>query len=209
MRPDHMTRLCRRTVRKGCAFPWNIPQVKVERLRLEQFQRQSLFQYLTGQRKGRAFPHWCGGKAGVAKLDGVLVDINSAETIGRILDECRTIAVVGLSSDPNRPSHGVASYMRSQGYRVIPVNPNETEVFGDRSYPSLLDVPEQIDLVDIFRRSDEAGKAVDEAIAVGARGVWLQEGVIDYAAAQRALDAGLLVVMDRCWLKEHVRIRRQ
>jgi len=139
----------------------------------------------------------------------VLVDINSAETIERILDECRTIAVVGLSSDPNRPSHGVASYMRSQGYRVIPVNPNETEVFGDRSYPSLLDVPEQIDLVDIFRRSDEAGKAVDEAIAVGARGVWLQEGVIDYAAAQRALDAGLLVVMDRCWLKEHVRIRRQ
>jgi len=99
--------------------------------------------------------------------------------------------------------------MRSQGYRVIPVNPNETEVFGDRSYPSLLDVPEQIDLVDIFRRSDEAGKAVDEAIAVGARGVWLQEGVIDYAAAQRALDAGLFVVMDRCWLKEHVRIRRQ
>ena len=139
----------------------------------------------------------------------VLVDINSAETIGRILDQCRTIAVVGLSSDPNRPSHGVASYMRSQGYRVIPVNPNETEVFGDRSYPSLLDVPEQIDLVDIFRRSDEAGKAVDEAIAVGARGVWLQEGVIDYAAAQRALDAGLFVVMDRCWLKEHVRIRRQ
>jgi len=139
----------------------------------------------------------------------VLVDINSAETIERILDECRTIAVVGLSSDPNRPSHGVASYMRSQGYRVIPVNPNETEVFGDRSYPSLLDVPEQIDLVNIFRRSDEAGKAVDEAIAVGARGVWLQEGVIDYAAAQRALDAGLLVVMDRCWLKEHVRIRRQ
>ena len=95
--------------------------------------------------------------------------------------------------------------MRRYGYHVIPVNPNETEVFGDRSFPSLADVPEHIDLVDIFRRSDEAGKAVDEAITVGAKAVWLQEGVIDYAAAERALDAGLLVVMDRCWLKEHVR----
>ena len=135
----------------------------------------------------------------------VLVDINSTEVIERILDDCRSIAVVGLSSDSNRPSHGVASYMRRHGYRVIPVNPNEIEVFGDRSYPSLFDVPGQIDLVDIFRRSDEAGKAVDEAIAVGAKAVWLQEGVIDHAAARRALDAGLLVVMDRCWLKEHVR----
>jgi predicted CoA-binding protein len=134
-----------------------------------------------------------------------LVDINSTETIERILDECRSIAVVGLSSDPNRPSHGVASYMRRHGYRVIPVNPNETEVLGEQAYPALADVPEEIDLVDIFRRSDEAGKAVDEAIAVGAKAVWLQEGVIDQAAAQRALDAGLLVVMDRCWLKEHMR----
>ena len=99
----------------------------------------------------------------------------------------------------------VASYMKRSGYKVIPVNPNETEVFGDRSYPSLADVPEQIELVDIFRRSDEAGKAVDEAIAVRAKAVWMQEGVIDRAAAQRALDAGLLVVMDRCWLKEHMR----
>ena len=134
-----------------------------------------------------------------------LVDINSARTIERILDECRRIGVVGLSSDPHRPSHGVASYMQRHGYRVIPVNPNETEVLGEKAYPTLADVPEQIDLVDIFRRSDEAGKAVDEAIAVGARAVWLQEGVIDYAAAQRALDAGLLAVMDRCWLKEHAK----
>ena len=95
--------------------------------------------------------------------------------------------------------------MRRHGYHVISVNPNETEVFGERSYRSLSDVPERIDLVDIFRRSDEAGKAVDEAITVGAKAVWLQEGVIDHAAAERALDAGLLVVMDRCWLKEHVR----
>lgn len=133
------------------------------------------------------------------------MEINSSETIKKVLDDCKTIAVVGLSSDPSRPSHGVASYMRRRGYTVIPVNPNETEVFGDKSYPSLADVPEKIDLVDIFRRSDEAGKAVDEAIAVGAKAVWLQEGVIDEAAAARALDAGLLVVMDRCWLKDHLR----
>ena len=136
------------------------------------------------------------------------VEINSHETIKRILDECRTIAVVGLSSDPSRPSHGVSGYMRRQGYKVIAVNPNETEVFGEKAYPDLAAVPEKVDLVDVFRRSDEAGKAVDEAIAVGAKAVWLQEGVIDRSAAQRALDAGLLVVMDRCWLKEHVRSSR-
>lgn len=133
------------------------------------------------------------------------MQINSAETISRILDECRTIAVVGLSSGTWRPSNSVSAYMRRVGYRVIPVNPNETEVFGEKAYPDLASVPEKIDLVDVFRRSDEAGKAVDEAIAVGAKAVWLQEGVIDRAAAQRALDAGLLVVMDRCWLKEHIR----
>jgi predicted CoA-binding protein len=135
--------------------------------------------------------------------------INSAETISRILEECRTIAVVGLSSDPWRPSHSVSAYMRRSGYRVIPVNPNETEVFGEKAYPDLAAVPEKIELVDVFRRSEEAGKAVDEAIAVGAKAVWLQEGVIDRAAAQRALDAGLLVVMDRCWLKEHMRHGRR
>lgn len=134
--------------------------------------------------------------------------INSAETIRRILDECRTIAVVGLSSDSSRPSHGVSNYMRARGYKVIAVNPNETDVFGEKAYPDLFAVPEKIDLVDVFRRSDEAGKAVDQAIAVGAKAVWLQEGVIDGDAAQRALDAGLLVVMDRCWLKEHMRNSR-
>ena len=134
--------------------------------------------------------------------------VNSSETIRRILDECRTIAVVGLSSDPSRPSNSVSGYMRRQGYRVIPVNPNETSVFGEKSYPDLSAVPEKIDLVDVFRRSDEAGKAVDQAIAVGAKAVWLQEGVIDVDAAQRAVDAGLMVVMDRCWLKEHIRAHR-
>jgi|SRR5690242_17533407 len=136
------------------------------------------------------------------------MSLNSSETIRRILDECRTIAVVGLSSDPWRPSHSVSGYMRNNGYRVIPVNPNETSVFGEKSYPDLFAVPGKIELVDIFRRSEEAGKAVDQAIAVGAKAVWLQEGVIDRDAAQRALDAGLLVVMDRCWLKEHARAHR-
>ena len=134
--------------------------------------------------------------------------INSPETIKRILSECRTIAVVGLSSDPLRPSNSVSGYMRRNGYRVIAVNPNEISVFGDQAYPNLAAVPESIDLVDVFRRSDEAGNAVDDAIAVGAKAVWLQEGVIDQAAAQRALDAGLWTVMDRCWLKEHIRHNR-
>ncbi len=129
--------------------------------------------------------------------------MNTSQEISRIFDECLTIAVVGLSSKPTRPSNGVARYMRSVGYNVIPVNPNETEVFGEKAYPDLAAVPEKIDLVDIFRRSDEAGKAVDEAIAVGAKAVWMQEGVIDPDAAERAAAAGLMVVMDLCWLKEH------
>ncbi len=135
------------------------------------------------------------------------MEINSRETIKQILDECRTIAVVGLSSSPMRASNGVAGYMRKHGYKVIPVNPNEAQVFGEKSYPTLSDVPGQLELVDIFRRSEWAGEVVDEAIKLGAKAVWLQEGVIDNAAAQRAFDAGLLVVMDRCWLKEHIRNR--
>lgn len=136
------------------------------------------------------------------------MEINRPETIEAILKECRTIAVIGLSSSPSRPSHGVASYMKRHGYKVIAVNPNETEVFGEKAYPALASVIGKVDLVDIFRRSSEAGAAVDDAIAAGAKAVWLQEGVIDKAAAQRALDAGLYVVMDRCWLKEHARRQR-
>ena len=133
------------------------------------------------------------------------MEINSPEAITRIMDECRTIAVVGLSSRPSRASNSVSRYMREQGYKVIPVNPNEEKVFGEKSYRTLRDVPERVDLVDVFRRSEKAGAAVDEAIRHGAKAVWLQEGVIDRAAAERALAAGLLVVMDRCWLKEHIR----
>ncbi len=130
------------------------------------------------------------------------------DEIEEILGSARTVAVVGLSSKPQRPSHGVARYLQQQGYRVIPVNPNEASVLGERSYASLREVPEPIDVVDVFRRSDEAGAAVDEAIAVGAWAVWLQEGVIDERAAQRARAAGLKVVMDRCMLREHTRQKR-
>lgn len=136
------------------------------------------------------------------------MEINNPETIRRVIEECRAIAVVGLSSNPIRPSHGVAAYMQRHGYQVIPVNPNETQVLGEKAYPSLADIPQSIDLVDIFRRSEEAGAAVDEALRLGAKAVWLQEGVIDREAARRAQDAGLLVVMDRCWLKEHLRLGR-
>ena len=127
------------------------------------------------------------------------------EVIKKVLNECRTIAVVGLSSSPMRPSNGVAAFMKKQGYKIIPVNPNESMVLGEKSYMNLSAVKEKIELVDIFRRSEEAGKIVDEAIAVGAKAVWLQEGVIDFEAAQRAADAGLLVVMDRCWLKDFIK----
>lgn len=136
------------------------------------------------------------------------MEVNSPQAIERILDECRTIAVVGLSANPWRPSHNVAGYMRDNGFKVIPVNPKETEVLGEKSYPSLADVPDKIDLVDVFRRSEDAGAVVDEAIKVGAKAVWLQEGVVDDAAAERARQAGLLVVMSRCWLKEHMRVKR-
>jgi len=127
------------------------------------------------------------------------------EVIKKVLNECRTIAVVGLSSNPMRPSNGVAAFMKKQGYKIIPVNPNESMVLGEKSYMNLSAIEEKIELVDIFRRSEEAGKVVDEAIAVGAKAVWLQEGVIDLEAARRAENAGLLVVMDRCWLKDFIK----
>lgn len=132
--------------------------------------------------------------------------VNRPEAITRIFEECRTIAVVGLSSNQMRPSNGVSRYMRQHGFKVIAVNPNEEQVFGEKSFSTLEEVTEKIDLVNIFRRSDAAGKVVDDAIKIGAKAVWLQEGVIDNDAAHRALDAGLLVVMDRCLLKEHMKI---
>jgi uncharacterized protein len=125
---------------------------------------------------------------------------SSPETIRRLLTETRTWAVVGCSPDPRRDSHRVARVLEGRGFRVIPVNPNAQEVLGQRCYPSIAEIPahERIDVVDIFRRADQAGAHVDEAIVRGARAVWMQLGVIDEEAARRALDAGLEVVMDRC-----------
>jgi hypothetical protein len=123
--------------------------------------------------------------------------------IPELLRTARIIAVVGLSSDEMRPSYGVASYMQRTGYRIIPVNPNETEVLGEKAYARLEDVPEKIDIVDVFRRSVFVRGVVDSAIRVGAKAVWMQEGVIDESAAEVARAAGLEVVMDRCILKEH------
>ena len=127
--------------------------------------------------------------------------------IPELLRNSRTIAVVGLSSKKYRPSHGVAEYMQREGYRIIPVNPNESEVLGEKSFARLEDVPEHIDIVDIFRRSEFVGPIVEAAIRVGASAVWMQEGVVNEKAAGKAREAGLVVVMDRCILKEHRRGR--
>jgi predicted CoA-binding protein len=121
----------------------------------------------------------------------------------RILTSARTIAVVGLSANPRRPSHGVARYLQRAGYRIIPVNPNLDQVLGERAYPDLREIPQPVDVVDVFRRSEFVGPIVDDAIAIKAGAVWLQDGVIDEAAAARARDAGLDVVMDDCMMRRH------
>lgn len=125
------------------------------------------------------------------------------QVIERILRNTRVIAVVGLSPDPGRPSHGVARYLQRNGYRVIPVNPLTDQVLGERAYPGLKDLAERVDLVDVFRRSEFVGEIVDDAIAIGAAAVWLQDGVRDQAAAERARQAGLDVVMDDCIMRRH------
>jgi predicted CoA-binding protein len=132
---------------------------------------------------------------------------NDYERIAELLKTAKTIAVVGLTDSPLRPSYGVTQYMRSQGYRIIPVNPNITEWEGEKAYPSLLDVPEKIDIVDVFRRSDAVPEIVEQAIQIKAPAIWLQEGVIHEEAAERARLAGIFVVMDLCILKEHRKIR--
>jgi len=125
------------------------------------------------------------------------------DLIGDLLKRSKVVAVVGLSSKPHRPSHGVARYLQSVGYRIIPVNPNEKEVLGEKSYARLEDIPVHVDMVDIFRRAEFVAPIVESAIAIGASAVWMQEGVVHEEAAARARSAGLEVVMDRCTLKEH------
>ena len=127
------------------------------------------------------------------------------DAILELLKKYRTIAVVGLSSNPMRPSHGVTEYMQSAGYRTIPVNPNETEVLGEKSYARLEDVSEKIDIVNVFRRAEEVPPVVESAIRIGAKAVWMQLGVENEQAAEKARAAGLVVIEDACILVEHRR----
>jgi hypothetical protein len=124
----------------------------------------------------------------------------------KIFEESKTIAVVGLSSNPSRPSYMVARYLQSQGYKIIPVNPNEKEIFGEKSYPDLVSVPDKIDIVDIFRRSEEVSPIVDQAIKIKAKVIWMQEGIVNEESAKKASEAGLTVIMDKCMYKEHSRL---
>jgi predicted CoA-binding protein len=126
--------------------------------------------------------------------------------IAELLKQSRTIAVVGLSDSRIRPAYGVSEYMQHAGYRIIPVNPKVENVLGEKAYQQLEDIPDKVDIVNIFRRSEFVAPIVDSAIRIGAKAVWMQEGVVDEASAQRARDAGLTVVMDRCILKEHHRL---
>jgi uncharacterized protein len=132
-----------------------------------------------------------------------LVSQPQSDPIADLLRRSRTIAVVGLSCNPFRPSHGVSAYIQSHGYRIIPVNPNITECLGEKAYGSLLDVPEKVDIVDIFRRPEFVEEVVDQAIQLNVPAIWVQEGVIHEKAADKARKAGIFVVMDRCILKEH------
>ena len=133
--------------------------------------------------------------------------MKQSDPIYELLSRAKTIAVVGLSESPMRPSHGVAAYMQAAGYKIIPVNPQIAEALGEKSYPSLLEMPievaEGIDLVDVFRRSEYVDEIVEQAIQLKIPAIWLQEGVINERAAEKARKAGMFVVMDRCILKEH------
>jgi predicted CoA-binding protein len=133
--------------------------------------------------------------------------MKQSDPIYELLSRAKTIAVVGLSASPMRPSHGVSAYMQMAGYKIIPVNPQIAEALGEKSYPSLLEMPlevaEKIDLVDVFRRPEYVNEIVEQAIQLKIPAIWLQEDVINEPAAEKARKAGIFVVMDRCILKEH------
>ncbi len=131
------------------------------------------------------------------------------DDIEKIIRESRNIAVVGISNKLGRPSLTVASYLKGQGYRIIPVNPTIQDVNGEKCYPDLASIPEKVDVVDIFRKPADALPVVEEAVRIGAKAVWMQEGIVNEEAARRAKEAGLLVVMDKCMLKEHSRLKRE
>jgi len=132
--------------------------------------------------------------------------MNNDNLLKEILLSTKTIASVGLSSNPEKESYGIALYLKGQGYRIIPVNPTTPEVFGEKSYPDLESVPEKIDVVQVFRKPEDVPPVVDDAIKVGAKVVWMQEGIVNEEAAQKARDAGLQVVMDACMRATHQRL---
>jgi predicted CoA-binding protein len=132
--------------------------------------------------------------------------MNNDKEMKEILLSAKTIASVGLSSNPEKESYGVAAYLKDQGYRVIPVNPTATEVLGEKSYPILSDIPEKVDVVQIFRKPEDVPPVVEEAIKIGAKVVWMQEGIVNEEAAQKAREAGLQVVMDACMRATHRRL---
>ncbi|MGH9503602.1 MAG: CoA-binding protein [Terriglobales bacterium] len=132
-----------------------------------------------------------------------MASLPASDPIADLLKSSRTIAVVGLSNSPLRPSHGVAAYMQTHGYRIIPVNPKINGSLGEKAYASLLEVPQKIDIVNIFRRPEFVAEAVDQAIRMKVPVVWMQEGIVQEEAAQKARQAGIFVIMDRCILKEH------
>ncbi|MCC6544994.1 MAG: CoA-binding protein [Nitrospirae bacterium] len=131
------------------------------------------------------------------------------DDIDKILLESRNIAVVGISNKLGRPSLTVASYLKGQGYRIIPVNPTIQDVNGEKSYPDLTSIPEKVDVVDIFRKPEDVLPVVEEAIRIGVKAIWMQEGIVNEEAAGKARAAGLHVVMDKCMLKEHSRLKRE
>lgn len=132
--------------------------------------------------------------------------MNNDDALKEILLSAKTIASVGLSSNQEKESYGVASYLKEQGYRVIPVNPTAAEILGEKAYPDLQSVPEKIDVVQVFRKPEDVPPVVDDAIKAGAKVIWMQEGIVNEEAAQKARDAGLQVVMDACMRASHKRL---
>ncbi len=132
-----------------------------------------------------------------------MASLPQSDPIAALLKRAKTIAVVGLSNSPLRPSHGVAAYLQTHGYRVIPVNPFIKGSLGEKAYPSLFEVPEKVDIVNVFRRSEFVSEVVDQAIQLKIPAIWMQESVVNEAAAEKARKAGMFVMMDSCILKEH------
>jgi uncharacterized protein len=151
----------------------------------------------------RGSPRSFAAQKGSLRLTINMASFPQADPVAELLRTAKNIAVIGLSDNPMRPSYGVSAYMQSQGYRVIPVNPQIESCLGEKAYGSLLEVPEKIDIVNIFRRPEFVEEIVDEAIQLTVPAIWMQEDVIHEKAAEKARKAGMLVVMDRCILKEH------